>query len=61
MILWSLAFISLSGRNSSDGRIKFFNAETEKDLKVIGTKNPGIQEAMRELKRLSPSNPLRLR
>ena len=38
-----------------------FNAEKEEDFKMIKTNNPGIQEAIREMKRMSLNNPLRLR
>lgn len=51
----------LTGQGEIDSWIKFFNVETEEDVKMIGTKNPGIQEAIRVLKRMSLSNPLRLR
>lgn len=52
---------NLSGQGEIDDWIRFFNAQTEEDLKMIGTKNPGIQEAIRELKRMSMDNLLRLR
>lgn len=51
----------LAGQGEIDPWIQFFNAETEEDLKMIKTNNPGIQEAIRELKRMSMSNPIRLR
>ena len=51
----------LTGRGEIDPWIQLFNAETEEDLKMIKTNNPGIQEAIRELKRMSMSNPIRLR
>ncbi len=53
----------LTGQGEVDDWIRFFNAETEEDLKMIkaSTENPGILEAIRELRRMSMSNPLRLR
>lgn len=51
----------LTDKGEIDDWIRFFNAETEEDLKMIRTKNPGIQEAIKELKRMSMNNPLRLR
>lgn len=53
----------LTGEGEVDDWIQFFNAETEEDLKMIkaSTENPGILEAIRVLRRMSMSNPLRLR
>jgi predicted transposase/invertase (TIGR01784 family) len=51
----------LTGQGEIDNWIRFFNAEKEEDFKMIKTNNPGIQEAIREMKRMSLNNPLRLR
>ncbi len=53
----------LTGQGEVDNWIRFFNAETEEDLKMIKarTENLGILEAIRELRRMSMNNPLRLR
>lgn len=51
---------TLTGEGAVDDWIRFFNAKTEEDLKMIRTKNPGILEAIRILRRMSMSNPLRL-
>jgi predicted transposase/invertase (TIGR01784 family) len=52
----------LTGQGEVDDWISFFNVKTEEDLKMLTmrTKNPGILEAVRELKRMSMNNPLRL-
>ncbi len=50
----------LSGRRVVDDWIRFFNAKTEEDLEMIKTENIGIQEAIRELRRMSLSNPIRV-
>lgn len=50
----------LAGDGEVENWIRFFNAKTEEDLRMIKTKNPGIMEAIGELKRMSMSNPLRL-
>lgn len=50
----------LAGDGEVENWIRFFNAKTEEDLGMIKTKNPGIVEAIGELKRMSMSNPLRL-
>lgn len=50
----------LSGNRAVDDWIRFFNVKTEEDLDMIKTGNPGIQEAIRELRRMSMSNPLRV-
>lgn len=50
----------LTGQGEVDDWIRFFNVETEEDIKMIRTKNPGIQEAVRELRRMSMNNPVRL-
>lgn len=50
----------LAGDGEVENWIRFLNAETEEDLRMIKTKNPGIMEAIEELKRMSMSNPLRL-
>ncbi len=49
----------LTGQGKVEDWIRFFNAKTEEDLRMIGTKNPGIAEAIRELKEMSMSRPLR--
>lgn len=51
---------TLTGEGEVDDWIRFFNVKTEEDLEMIRTKNPGILEAMRILRRMSMSNPLRL-
>lgn len=43
----------LSGQGAVDEWIRFFNARTEEDLDMIQTKNPGILEAIKELKVMS--------
>ena len=35
--------------------IRFFRADSEEDLDMIGTENPGILEAIREVKAMSLS------
>lgn len=50
----------LTGEGEVDDWIRFFNVKTEEDLEMIRTRNPGILEAIRELKRMSMSNPVRL-
>lgn len=50
---------TLTGEGEVDDWIRFFNVKTEEDLKMIKTKNPGILEAIRILRRMSLSNPLR--
>ncbi len=50
----------LTGQGEVDNWIRFFNANTEEDLNMIKTNNPGIAEAINELRRLNLSNPLRL-
>ena len=49
----------LTGDNPEDNWIRLFNAESKEDLDMIKTKNPGIQEAIRELRRLSLGRILR--
>ena len=49
----------LTGQGEVEDWIRFFNAESEEDLDMIRTKNPGIQEAIEELRRLSMDNPIR--
>ncbi len=49
----------LTGQGEVENWIRFFNAKTEGDLEMIGTKNPGIAEAVRELRGMSMSRPLR--
>ena len=49
-----------SGNTRAEEWITFFNIETEEDLDMIRTNNPGILEAIGELRRLSLNNPLRL-
>lgn len=41
--------------------IRFFRADSEEDLDMMGTKNPGILEAIREVREMSLSRRLRLR
>ena len=51
----------LTGKEKADEWIQFFNVETEEDLRMIKakTKNPGILEAIRELRRLSLDSPMK--
>ena len=49
-----------SGNTRAEEWITFFNVETEEDLDMIRTNNPGILEAIGELRRLSHNNPLYL-
>ena len=53
----------LTGKEKADEWIQFFNVETEEDLRMIKakTKNPGILEAIRELRRLSQDSPIKWR
>ncbi len=53
----------LTGKEKADEWIQFFNVETEEDLRMIKakTKNPGILEAIRELRRLSLDSPIKWR
>lgn len=50
----------LTGRGEVEDWIRFFNVENEEDLNMIKTKNPGILEAIQELRRMSMNNPIRL-
>lgn len=52
--------INRYNKGEIDDWIRFFNVKTEEDLEMIRTKNLGILEAMRILRRMSMSNPLRL-
>lgn len=49
----------LTGNQPLDDWIRLFNAEKEEDLDMIKTKNPGIREAIRELKLLSLTDEIR--
>ncbi len=49
----------LNGTGQVDDWIRLFNAKTEEELDMIHTKNAGIIEAIREVKRLSISKSLR--
>ena len=53
----------LTGKEKADEWIQFFNVKTEEDLKMIKakTKNPGILEAIGELRRLSLDSPMKRR
>ena len=53
----------LTGKEKADEWIQFFNVKTEEDLRMIKakTKNPGILEAIRELRRLSLDSPIKWR
>ena len=53
----------LTGKEKADEWIQFFNVKTEEDLKMIKakTKNPGILEAIGELRRLSLDSPIKWR
>ena len=50
----------LNGIEKVDDWIRLFNAQTEEDLTMIKTKNPGILEAMKELRVMSLGKRLRL-
>lgn len=50
----------LSEQNGVEDWIRFFNSKTEEDLDMIKSNNPGIMEAIWELRRMSLRNPLRL-
>ena len=50
----------LNGIEKVDDWIRLFNAQTEEDLTIIKTKNPGILEAMKELRVMSLGKRLRL-
>ncbi|MCD7982243.1 MAG: Rpn family recombination-promoting nuclease/putative transposase [Clostridiales bacterium] len=41
--------------------VRFFNAETKEELDMIKTQNPGLLEAIREVKMMSLSKRMRLR
>ncbi len=51
----------LIGNGDIENWIRFFNAESEADLKMIQTRNAGILEAIRELKRMSVGEKIRVR
>jgi predicted transposase/invertase (TIGR01784 family) len=51
----------LRGTGEMEEWIQFFRADSEEDLNMIGTKNPGILEAIREVREMSLSRRLRLR
>lgn len=51
----------LSGESPVNDWIRFFNAESEADLSMIKTKNPGILKAIDELRHFSLNPHLRLR
>lgn len=53
----------LAGEGQVEDWIRFFNVETEEDLKMIEakTRNPGIQEAIQELRQFSLSRLLKAR
>jgi len=61
--LWEIHIIELGKKLDGDGWmddwIRLINAETEKELDMIKTGNAGIQEAIREIKRMSLSKSLR--
>ena len=50
----------LNGENRVDDWIRLFNAKTEEELDMIKTSNPGIREAMKELRVMSLGKRLRL-
>jgi predicted transposase/invertase (TIGR01784 family) len=50
----------LNGEDRVDDWIRLFNAKTEEELDMIKTSNPGIREAMRELRVMSLGKRLRL-
>ena len=49
----------LTGDSSVDDWVRFFRAKTEEDLDMIITKNPGINMAIKEVKRMSLSERMR--
>ena len=52
---------TLSGEDSLDDWIRFFNAQSEEDLDMIQTKNAGINMAIGEVKKMSMSARIRAR
>lgn len=52
---------TVSGRDSLDDWIRFFNARSEEDLDMIQTKNAGINMAIGEVKKMSMSERMRAR
>ncbi len=50
----------LNGSSPMDDWIRLFNAESWEDLDMINTKNPGILEAIREMKRMGLSRSFRI-
>ena len=50
----------LNGEDRVDDWIRLFNAKTEEELDMIKTSNPGIREAMKELRVMSLGKRLRL-
>lgn len=52
---------TVSGRDSLDDWIRFFNAQSEEDLDMIQTKNAGINMAIGEVKKMSMSERMRAR
>lgn len=62
--LFEIHIIELKKKLSSEDKvndwIRLFNAKTEEELTMIKTKNPGILEAMKELRVMSLSRRMRL-
>lgn len=50
----------LNGTEAIDNWIRFFNAESKEDLKMIRTKNVGLQTAIEQLREISLTRRLRL-
>ncbi|RKJ21361.1 Rpn family recombination-promoting nuclease/putative transposase [bacterium D16-50] len=61
--LFEIHIVELKKKTDGDGRmddwIRFFNADTQEDLHMIKTKNPGVQEAINEVEVMSLGKTLR--
>ncbi|MDE7354535.1 MAG: Rpn family recombination-promoting nuclease/putative transposase [Acetatifactor sp.] len=49
----------LNGRSALDDWIKLFNVKTEEELNMLQTKNPGVLEAISEVRKMSLGKGLR--
>lgn len=63
--IWEVHILELNkkleGSEDIGDWIRFFRAESEEDFRMIDTKNPGILEAIREVRTMSLSRRLKLR